>query len=45
MKELWEAVYDAGDEELQIYGLIVMNTLAHSVAVLHLQKSEHCESG
>ena len=41
MKELWEAVHDATDDDLQVFGFIVMNTLAHSVAVLHLQKGDH----
>jgi integrator complex subunit 7 len=38
---LWNAVYDAADEELQLFGLIVMNTLSHSVAVLNMQKDDH----
>ncbi|XP_062502910.1 integrator complex subunit 7-like [Corticium candelabrum] len=38
--ELWEAVHDATDDNLQVFGFIVMNTLAHSVAVLHLQKDD-----
>ena len=36
-------MYDAADEELQLFGLIVMNTLAHSVAVLNMQQGDNTD--